>query len=173
MEFTIEKALEVLERTPLVLDTYLSELSDVWVENNEGENTWSPYDVVGHLIHGEKTDWMERAAIILSDSDDKTFVPFDRFAQMEEGPKKSLQILLGEFRALRAANVKQLKELSLSENDLSKTGIHPELGSATLKELLSAWVVHDLGHIAQISRVMAKQYTSEVGPWIAYLSILK
>lgn len=172
MTFDISKSIEILERTPSVLRTLLGGISHEWIMENEGKDTWSPYDVVGHLIHGEKTDWIPRAQIILSDSDDKTFVPFDRFAQME-GENASLEELLTEFEALRKENLEILKSLDLQPTHLEKTGIHPELGSASLKELLTTWTVHDLGHIAQISRVMAKQYKDEVGPWKAYLGILK
>lgn len=173
MNFDINKSLEILTRTPTVLENLLTGLSEDWISNNEGEDTWSPYDVIGHLIHGEQTDWIVRAKVILSDSDNKTFVPFDRFAQMHDGQKKTITELLKEFRALREANLEELKAFQLTDKDLHKDGIHPELGEANLKQLLSTWTVHDLGHIAQISRVMAKQYKSEVGPWKKYLGILK
>ena len=173
MKFSIPKSIEILERTPATLYSLLSGLSHEWLYSNEGENTWSPYDIVGHLIHGEKTDWMVRAKVILSDKEDKTFVPFDRFAQMNDSEQKTMLQLLEEFDTLRKENIAQLIELKLDSRDLSKTGIHPELGTAQLNELLSTWVVHDLGHIAQISRVMAKQYKGEVGPWIEYLTIVK
>lgn len=173
MTFDINQSIEILSRTPATLETLLNGLSAAWLTNNEGEDTWSPYDIVGHLIHGEKTDWMTRARIILSNAEDKTFVPFDRFAQLNEDQEKSIEELLKEFSAIRIENLKALKALSVSEAELSKTGIHPELGQVRLKELLSTWVVHDLGHISQISRVMAKQYKTEVGPWKAYLGILK
>lgn len=173
MKFELNKAIQILARTPDILEVMLTSLSEEWLMNNEGQNTWSPYDVVGHLIHGEKTDWIVRAKIILSDLEDKTFEPFDRFAQMGETDAKSLVELLGEFKSLREENLAALNQLGITESDLEKKGIHPELGEANLKSLLSAWVVHDLGHIAQISRVMAKQYKTEVGPWSAYLNILK
>ncbi len=173
MTFSINKSIEILSRTPLVLESLLSGLSEEWLKNNEGENTWSPYDIVGHLIHGEKTDWMVRAKVILSDAEDKTFEPFDRFAQMEADQEQSIDALLQTFKTLRAKNIEDLTALQISDAQLSATGIHPALGEANLRELLSTWVVHDLGHIAQISRVMAKQYQSEVGPWKAYLGILK
>lgn len=173
MTFDINKSIEILSRTPSSLEALLNGLSASWLMNNEGENTWSPYDIVGHLIHGEKTDWMPRARVILSNLADKTFVPFDRFAQKNEDQNKPIEALLQEFRALRTANLKELKALPINEIELAKTGIHPELGEVRLKELLSTWVVHDLGHISQISRVMAKQYKTEVGPWKAYLGILK
>jgi len=173
MKFELQKSIEILSRTPSVLESLLSGLSDGWVMNNEGENTWSPYEVLGHLIHGEKTDWMVRAEIILSDLSDKTFEPFDRFAQNNNAEQRSIEELLQEFRVLREANLTKLKALQLTQSDYIKTGIHPELGDSNLQQLLSTWTVHDLGHIAQITRVMAKQYKTEVGPWIAYLGILK
>lgn len=172
MRFEINKAIEILERTPEVLVSLLDGLSDEWLTNNEGENTWSPNEIMGHLIHGEKTDWIPRAKIILSDVDDKTFEPFDRFAQMNETPR-TIQELLSEFKERRAKNLIVLKALQLELSELNKEGIHPALGAVNLKELLSAWVVHDLGHLSQISRVMAKQYKDEVGAWSAYLGILK
>jgi len=173
MTFEINKAIEILERTPSTLETLLTGLSEEWFMNNEGEKTWSPYTVVGHLIHGEKTDWIPRARIILSDAEDKTFVPFDRFAQLTESQEKTIDELLAEFSSLRRENIQALRSLQIDDTKLTAKGIHPELGEANLKQLLSAWVVHDLGHIYQISRVMAKQYKGEVGPWKAYLKVLK
>jgi len=173
MTFNIDKSIEILERTPLILEAYLNGLSDEWLKNNEGENTWSPYDILGHLIQGEKTDWIPRAKIILSDKADKTFEPFDRFAQLNMSQEKTIDELLTAFKKLRSENIQELKSMQINSTKLLETGIHPELGTANLKELLSTWVVHDLGHISQISRVMAKQYKSEVGPWVAYLGILK
>jgi len=172
MNFEISKATEILERTPAVIEALLNGLSGEWTSNSEGNGTWSPYDVLGHLIHGEKTDWIPRVKIILSEQNDKRFVTFDRFAQFTDSKNKSLRQLLDEFKWRRAENVSFLRRLNLSESDLQKTGIHPEFGVVTLKQHLSAWAVHDLAHIAQISRVMAKQYKEEVGPWIDYLSIL-
>ncbi len=173
MTFDLHQSIDLLSRTPSVLKSLLRDLPREWLQNNEGKDTWSPYDIVGHLIHGEKTDWMPRAKLILSDSQDKTFEPFDRFAQLTENQEKPIEELLDEFKQLRAGNLEQLRTLSIDESHLAATGIHPELGEASLQQLLSTWVVHDLGHIAQISRVMAKQYQSEVGPWKAYLSILR
>ena len=172
MKFEIAKSIEILERTPQVLNSLLLGISEEWLFNNEGENTWSPYDVVGHLIQGEKTDWMNRTKIILSDKENKSFEPFDRFAQMTAA-KKPINELLDEFQELRTANILALKSMAITEEKLEMAGIHPALGKATLKELLSTWVVHDLGHISQISRVMARQYQEEVGPWAQYLGILK
>ena len=173
MTFDINRSLEILSRTPQVLEDLLSGLSDDWLHSNEGENTWSPYEVIGHLIHGEKTDWIPRTKIILSLSGNKTFEPFDRFAQQNEDTNRSIDELLTEFKTLRMNNLQELKALQIDDTKLAMKGIHPELGEANLKELISCWTVHDLGHLAQISRVMAKQYQSEVGPWKAYLGILK
>ncbi len=172
MKYNISKALEILERTPRILKTYLEDLSNDWVFCNEGDNTWSAFDIVGHLIHGEKTDWIERLKIVLSDSENKTFKPFDRFAQFENSKGKTLNELLEEFSVLRMQNIEALKSLNITEADLTKKAMHPELGEVSASELLATWVTHDLGHIAQISRVMAKQYKDEVGPWTAYISIL-
>jgi hypothetical protein len=164
--------LEILERTPSVLEYLLRGISEEWSLNDEGDETFSPYDVVGHLIHGERTDWMVRMEIILSDSENKTFEPFDRFAQFEESDGIPLNDLLTQFKVARDRNLRILLSKNLSDQDLNKTGIHPELGIVTLRQLISTWVVHDLAHLAQISRVMAKQYAEEVGPWKEYLSIL-
>lgn len=172
MTFEIDKAIEILEKTPLTIEILLKGISKEWVMNNEGENTWSPYEVVGHLIHGEKTDWIPRAKIILSDSQEKTFEPFDRFAQIRENEEYSIEELIEEFKKIRADNLKELQSLQIDESALRKKGIHPELGEVNLQELLSTWVVHDLGHISQISRVMAKQYKGEVGIWREYLGVL-
>lgn len=173
MNFTIEKSLEILERTPSVLTSLLSGLSDDWVMNNEGGDSWSPYDVLGHLVHGERTDWIPRMKLILEKGTSQPFTPFDRFAQFEESKGKTLSMLLEEFTRLRQENLRNLESNLLDEDALSKEGIHPALGVVTLRQLLACWTVHDLGHIAQISRVMAKQYSLEVGPWTAYLGILK
>lgn len=172
MKFALNKALPILERTPVILKNLLADLPDEWIYGDEGKNTWSPFDVVGHLIHGEKTDWMVRAEIILGNKPNKEFVPFDRFAQFEDSLGKKMTGLLTEFELLRKANISSLRSKNLSLEDLTLSGIHPELGPVTLGQLLSAWVVHDLGHIAQVSRVMAKQYKDEVGPWPKYMTIL-
>jgi uncharacterized damage-inducible protein DinB len=173
MKFNITQAIEILERTPSTLGTLLDGLSEEWTENNEGEESWSPYDVVGHLIHGEKTDWIKRLEIVLADGGSKIFEPFDRFAQFEESKGKTLNQLLAEFKDIRTENLQYLKSKNLNRNDFEKVGIHPALGEATLENLLSTWVVHDLNHLSQISRVMAKQYKDSVGPWVEYLPILK
>ena len=172
MNFDLNKTTDVLERTPKILEDLLSGLSDDWIVNNEGDDTWSPYDIVGHLIHGERTDWMVRLEIILH-KEDKNFIPYDRFAQSKESKGKSLQQLLSEFALLRKENLQKLKSLNLTENDLNKTGIHPEFGDVTLRQLLSTWTIHDLTHIAQITRVMAKQYKEAIGPWMKYFRVMQ
>jgi hypothetical protein len=172
MEFDLEKSIEILSRTPDVLDTLLAGLNEEWTSNNEGEDTWSPYDVLGHLIHGENTDWVTRMEIILSDGLEKTFKPFDRFAQFEESKGKNLSQLLEEFKSVRKRNLEILESKNITIEDLSRKGIHPVFGEVTLQQLLATWTAHDLGHIGQIVRVMAKQYATEVGPWQEYLPIL-
>lgn len=172
MQFNLKKSIEVLERTPIVLEYLMRGISDEWAMQNEGENTFSPFDVVGHLIHGEKTDWIARMEIILADSKNKTFEPYDRFAQFEESNGKTMNDLLQEFKILRDRNMRILLDKNLSEKELNKKGIHPALGEVTLRELLSTWVVHDLSHLAQIARVMTKQYKDEVGPWKEYIPLL-
>jgi len=173
MNFSLDKSIEILSSTPYLLETWLKGLGDEWVTKNEGPETWSPYDVVGHLIHGEKTDWIPRMQIILSDKADKTFEPFDRFAQFTESKGKTLKELIAEFKTLRQKNIQVLLSKNITSEMLDKEGRHPSLGKVTLRQLLSTWVVHDLEHIAQISRVMAKQYENQVGPWSEYLPILK
>ena len=172
MSFTVEKSIEILERTPEVLETMLQNVSADWTENNEGGETWSVFDVLGHLVHGEKTDWIARMEIILSDAPDKKFAPFDRFAQFEESRGKTLCELLEEFKGLRKKNVDVLRSKKLTIENLEQKGVHPAFGEVTLKQLLATWTVHDLDHISQISRVMAKQYKEAVGPWTQYLKIL-
>lgn len=172
MNFDLESAKHILARTPGALDSLLRDLPDEWTRQNEGPNTWSPFDVVGHLIHGERTDWIPRARIILEEGPDETFEPFDRFAQFEASKGKTLNQLLDEFAALRKRNLATLDDLQLTDDRLRLRGRHPEFGVVTMRQLLSTWAVHDLGHIGQIVRAMAKGYTSEVGPWAAYLPIL-
>ena len=171
MQFNLQESLDILKRTPAILELLLSGLDNKWVISNEGENTWSPYDVVGHLIFGEKTDWIPRMKIILGDGEVKRFIPFDRFAQFQESKGKTSGDLLSEFKKLRAENLKILEAAGVSAELLEKKGIHPEFGEVTLRQLLSTWVVHDLGHLAQITRVMAKQYREEIGPWVKYFSV--
>jgi hypothetical protein len=173
MKFALEKSIEILERTPVVLKNMLSGLSADWVLADEGKDTWSAYDVIGHLIHGELTDWIPRLEVILSGSGERRFMAFDRFAQFTESKGKSLQELLTEFEELRTMNLSKLRERNITDKDLEKKGIHPDFGDVSLAQLLATWTVHDLTHIAQISRVMAKQYKEAVGPWIAYLRVLQ
>ena len=172
MKFDLAKSVQILERTPVVLKDILQNVSNDWTMNNEGDDTWSPYDIVGHLIHGERTDWMPRLEIILH-KEDKKFIPYDRFAQFKESEGKDLQQLLSEFSELRKENLLKLRSLTLNEDDLNKTGIHPEFGDITLRQLLSTWTIHDLTHIAQITRVMAKQYKEAIGPWIKYFKVMQ
>ena len=172
MEFNLIKSIEILERTPTALHHLLDGISEEWTSNNEGGESWTVFDVIGHLIHGDKTDWMLRTDIILSDRADRAFESFDRFAQFEASKGKTLRALLGEFTAIRRSNIEKLRQLNISNDDLNKTGIHPSFGVVTLAQLLSTWTVHDLDHLSQISRIMAKQYTKQTGPWVAYLKIL-
>ena len=172
MDFSLDVAVEVLTRTPATLRTMLNGLSSPWTSGNEGPDTWSPQDVVGHLIHGEETDWIPRAKIILTKGESQVFEPFDRFAQTRRFAGWSLERLLDRFGELRAEGVATLRGWHLTRVQLALRGRHPEQGQVTLSQLLAAWVVHDLGHIAQISRVMAKQYTAAVGSWKAYLPVL-
>lgn len=172
MKFDIEKAMPILERTPAIVSMLVKDLDHEWTHSNEGPDTWSAYDVVGHYIHGEKTDWIPRLNIILGEQNDKRFEPFDRFAQFRDSQGKSLDDLLEEFARLRRECLDKLRQVKLDEHTLAKTGIHPAFGEVTLANLLASWVVHDLGHISQITRVIAKQYKEAVGPWTAYMSIL-
>ncbi|MCI0390462.1 MAG: DinB family protein [Acidobacteria bacterium] len=172
MEFDLDHAVAVLSRTPTALKALLAGLPREWIRNNEGPETWSPYDVLGHLVHLERTDWIPRARIILEHGEARTFDPVDRFAQFAESQGKTLEELLVEFAALREQSLMALGELKVGAAELEMTGWHPALGRAKLKELLATWVAHDLDHLGQIARTMAKQYTREVGPWEAYLSIL-
>ncbi|PWT73256.1 MAG: hypothetical protein C5B59_13925 [Bacteroidetes bacterium] len=173
MQFSIHKSILILERTPSILENLTDGLPDEWIYSNEGENTWSPFDVIGHLIHGEKTDWIPRMRIILNDQGDKKFEVFDRFAQFKASEGKSMQDLLSEFRQLRMQNLEVLKTLGLNDSILNRTGIHPALGRVTLRQLIATWVTHDLSHLSQITRVMAKQYKQEIGPWTEYFNIFK
>ncbi len=172
MHSDIQSAVSILQRTPVVLSNLLSGLDETWTHTNEGEGTWSPFDVVGHLIHGEKTDWIPRIRIILDNVNEGRFEPFDRFAQQQISVGKAMTDLLEEFSHLRTSNLEQLMGLDLQNEQLQMTGIHPEFGEVTLKNHLSAWVVHDLGHIAQITRTMSKVLKEDVGPWVKYMSVL-
>ena len=172
MEFELAEAIEVLRRTPATLDSLLRDLPESWLVQNEGPETWSLYDVIGHLIHGEETDWIPRAKMILDHGETRAFEPFDRVAMFEESKGKSIGALLDTFAQLRAENLRELGAMNLTADLLDKRGRHPELGVVTLRQLLATWVIHDLGHIRQVVRVMSKQYREAVGPWKAYLSIL-
>ena len=172
MHFHLLQALAVLSKTPDVLRSLLANLSDDWVRSNYGPNTFSPFDVVGHLIHGERTDWMVRARVILEQGEEHPFEPFDRYAMFEASKGKTIGELLDTFAALRAQNLEDLRALHLAPDQLALRGTHPELGAVTLQQLLATWVVHDFNHLHQIAKAMAFQYRHEVGPWRAYLSIL-
>jgi hypothetical protein len=170
--FDLDEAVAVLERTPAILDTWLSALPPAWIEADEGPDSWNAFDIVGHLIHGERTDWIARARIVLDHGENRAFDPFDRFAQFELSKGRNLGELLDEFDDLRRQNLETLRGWELGPRELRRTGRHPELGRVTLGELLATWAAHDLGHIAQIARVMAKRYRGEVGAWQAYLPVL-
>lgn len=170
--FSLDDAVAVLERTPASLSALLEGLPEIWVRATEGDGTWSPYDVIGHLIHGERTDWIPRARHILA-GETRPFAMFDRTAQFTESHGRSLGELLATFAELRRENVAALVGMNLADEDLSRPGLHPELGDVTLGQLLATWVVHDLDHVAQIARTMAKVYAEATGPWSAYLSILR
>lgn len=172
MKFTLPETLAVLNRTPAVLNSLLRGLPESWTQSNEGQGTWNAFDIVGHLIHGERTDWIPRARIILSDGESRPFEPFDRFAQATWNQGKSLAQLLDEFARLRQENLAALEALHLQPPDLERRGRHPALGAVTLSELLATWTAHDLNHLHQLSRVMANQYRQAVGPWSAYLGAL-
>lgn len=173
MDFSLEHSLQLLERTPAVLRTWLAGLSHGWTHHNEGGDTWSVFDVVGHLIHGDRNDMMGRVLLILSDAPERKFAPFDRFAQLAANKEKSLDDLLDEFADVRRANMARLRSLQLDEAHFEKTGEHPVFGTVTLRQLLSTWTAHDLDHLSQIARVMAKQYQAAVGPWAAYLRVMQ
>lgn len=172
MDFDLANGIAVLERTPRTLGTMLGGLTSAWTDTTEGPGTWSPYVIVGHLVHGERADWIPRARIILAQGADRRFTPFDRQAQFRESEGKSLSDLLDEFARLRADSVSTLAGWHLTDAELALTGEHPEFGAVTLRQLFATWVGHDLGHVAQIARVMAKQYREAIGPWRAYLPIM-
>jgi hypothetical protein len=172
MDFDLSAGTAVLARTPGTLRSMLSGLPDAWTSATEGPDTWSPYDIVGHLIHGERTDWIPRAQIVLDQGANRRFTPYDRFAQFRESKGKTLRELLDEFERLRGKNLETLAVWQLTESQFALEGQHPELGAVTLRQLLASWVVHDLGHIAQCARVMAKQYREAIGPWQEYLPIV-
>jgi hypothetical protein len=172
MKFDLDLSIDVLRRSPVTLQVLLEGAADPWSRSTEGPETFSPFDVVGHLIDGEETDWMPRARIILAKGPSRRFEKYDRFRHRARNADRSLKSLLAEFAGLRASNLETLQSWRLTEDQLELTGEHPTFGSVTLRQLLAAWVVHDLGHIAQIVRVMAKQYKEEVGPWVPFLPVL-
>jgi hypothetical protein len=172
MDFDLADAVWVLERTPGALKALLGGLPPAWTDATEGPDTWSPYIVAGHLIHGERADWIPRARIILAHGPDRRFTPVDREAQFRESQGKRLSELLAEFARLRAENLATLEGWTLTDYDLGLEGEHPEFGPVTLRQLLATWVAHDLAHLNQISRVMAKQYKEAVGPWRRYLGVM-
>lgn len=173
MSFQLTEAIAILERTPATFRGMLDGLNAAWTTANEGPDTFSAFDNVGHLIHGERTDWIPRARIILDQGANRRFEPYDRFAQVRESKGKSLAQLLDEFENLRSENIATLRGWNLSDTELALEGEHPELGPVTLRQLLAAWVVHDLGHVAQTARVLSKRYRETVGPWRAYLPVLE
>ena len=173
MEFNLQDSIAILERTPRVLQAMLDGLPETWSLATEGESTWSAYDVVGHLIHGERTDWMPRLAIILEHGEARPFDPYDRFAQFRDSQGKSLEELLELFRELPEANLALLRSMNLDDAQLVRRGTHPALGPVNLAELLATWTAHDLNHIWQIARTMARQYSAACGPWRQYLGVMR
>jgi hypothetical protein len=173
MEHNLQNEISLLTHFPAALNALLRELPEAWALRNEGENTWSAFDVVGHLIHGERTDWMPRVKMVLQFGETKTFESFDRGGHVRDSQGKSLGQLLDEFSRLRSANLDELRALNLRQEDLDRRGRHPALGVVTLSELLATWAAHDLTHLHQISRVLAYQYREAVGPWRAYLGVLR
>jgi hypothetical protein len=172
-KFSVVEAIALLTRTPATLNALLRGLPDFWAHSNEGQDTWSAFDIIGHLIVADRTDWMPRARTILEHGESRPFDPFDRFAQKKESEGKSLEQLLDEFARVRNESLAALQVLNLQSADLARRGKHPALGPVTLSELLATWAVHDLTHLHQLSRVMAYQYREAVGPWSAFLGVLK
>jgi hypothetical protein len=172
MVHELGNTIALLARTPASLDALLRDLPETWTLRNEGDNSWNAFDIVGHLIHGELTDWMPRTRLILEFGDTRAFEPFDRMAQASQNTNKALPELLDEFARLRAQNLNELRALNLQDDDLAKRGRHPALATVTLSQLLATWAAHDLTHLHQISRVMAHQYRELVGPWTAYLGVM-
>jgi len=170
MEFDLHQATEVLQRTPAVLRAMLGGISRSWAHNNYGPETFSPFDVVGHLIHGDRTDWIPRARIILEHGEARPFEPFDRYAMYEQNRGKSMDELLDTFEQTRSAALTELAELNISDAQLALRGTHPELGTVTLGQLLATWVTHDLNHVHQIAKCLGYQYRNEVGPWRAHVT---
>lgn len=173
MEYQPEYAIEILRQTPATLSALLGGLTDPWTQYGTNADAWSPYDVIGHLIHGEETDWIPRAMIILQEGQSRAFEPFNRFAQFEQSHGRSLGALLEKFAQLRQQNLATLKQMNITAEQWALRGIHPELGPVTLGQLVAAWAVHDLDHIHQIVAALAKPYTEAVGPWRVYLAILE
>lgn len=172
-EFDLHEAITILERTPRVLDTWLRDLPEPWLRCDEGPETFSPWEVLGHLVHGERTDWIARVRIIMQEGPSRPFDQYDRFAQRTESAGKTAAQLLDEFTALRCQNLETLRGFEPTPRDLGRTGTHPSLGRVTLGELLATWVAHDLTHTAQIARVMARRYIAAVGPWKEYFRLFK
>jgi len=172
-EHNLQQTISLLTRTPAALNALLRDLPDAWTLRNEGDNTWTVFDVVGHLIHGERTDWMQRAATIVQFGESRAFEPFDREGQVRESQGESLAQLLDEFARLRSENLVKLRAMNLRQEDLRLRGLHPSLGAVTLSGLLATWAAHDLTHLHQISRIMAYQYRDAVGPWNKYLGVLQ
>jgi len=172
MGFDLQQTIALLSRTPFALNALLRDLPQTWTLRNEGGKTWSPFDIVGHLIHGERTDWMARARMIMQYGENRPFDPFDRLGQERESQGKSLGELLDEFARLRSENLDALRAMKLQPEDFERRGRHPALGPCTLSQLLATWAVHDMTHLHQLSRVMAYQYREAVGPWSAYLGVL-
>jgi hypothetical protein len=173
MKFDLGRTVEILRQTPYTLQRMLDGLSPEWTESSRDQENWAPYDVIGHLIHGEETDWIPRAEIIIEQGENRTFEKYDRLAQFERSKGKTLADLLTEFAHLRSANIEKLIKWQLTPEQLHLKGDHPALGECTLEQLLATWAVHDLNHMRQIVVYMAKLYNAEVGPWKEYLSILK
>jgi hypothetical protein len=171
--WTLERTIALLERTPGALAALLDGLPDPWTRGNEGPETFSPYDVVGHLIHGEKTDWMARTRVILEHGEARPFDRYDRFAQLRDSAGRPLAALLAEFTRLRRDNLAALRAMKLGPAELERRGTHPVLGVVTLRQLLATWAAHDLTHLHQIARVMAHQVREEVGPWVRFLGVLR
>ncbi len=172
MDHNLELTISLLSRTPAALNALLRDLPDEWTQSNEGENSWSPFDVVGHLIHGDRTDWIPRAKRILEFGETRAFEPFDRLAQQRDSRGKSLSDLLDEFARVRADTLAELRALNLQPQDFARRGRHPSLGIVTLSELLATWAAHDLTHLHQLSRTMAYQYRDAVGPWSKFLGVM-
>jgi DinB superfamily len=173
MEHNLQHTIALLTRTPAALNALLCDLPDAWTLQNEGENTMRPFDVVGHLIHGERTDWMPRVRMILQFGETRAFEPFDRLGHIRESAGKSLEQLLDEFARVRSEKLQELRALNLQPQDLERCGRHPALGVVTLSQLLATWAAHDLTHLHQLSRVMAHQYREAVGPWSQYLGVMQ